>query len=363
MLKDLEQRDANEERTSQALPLPIPVRKGANKVVLASLTALILLSVLSLFAWQLYSENKQLKKSNVNSQAIKTVVNEQELARPINNTQQKLIEGQLLNQNKAESSQVVANNIMQAEVLISKASLVIHNRDPLPPVNSNIHKLKSVTKENIASVKLVMPEVIVNESASMEVSRRQLSPEDLAQQKMIQAKKAIELNKLELAEHLFEDILLLQVNNKNARKQLAALWFGRKAYQDALNILSQGIALDSNDSEYRLMKARIYLSQGKNQQALLSLLALADVKDIEYQLILVKTAQQLQQHNVTIKAYKNLLTMQANNGRWWLGLAVAYDQSSEFEHAKQAYVAALSQQDLSASAIKFSKQRLQALEQ
>ena len=195
----------------------------------------------------------------------------------------------------------------------------------------------------------------------MAVTRREIRPEDLAAQKMSQAKEAIELNKLEKAERLFEDILLLKPRDKDARKQLAALWFGRQDYQAALNLLSQGIVIDGLDSEFRLMKARIYLSLGEPQQAYQNLKGLAQTKDIEYQLALANTAQQIENFSAAINAYKVLLVMQPDVGRWWLGLAVAFDRNSEFEHAIPAYRTALEKGDLSASAVEFSKQRLQEL--
>ncbi|MCO4799926.1 MAG: tetratricopeptide repeat protein, partial [Colwelliaceae bacterium] len=140
-----------------------------------------------------------------------------------------------------------------------------------------------------------------------------------------------------------------------------ALWFGRQSYQSAINVLSQGIKLDPNDSEFRLMKARIYLNQGKTVEAVNTLKVLSLVKDVEYQALLASNAQQISQHETAKIAYKLLSTLEPNAGRWWLGLAVAYDSNSEFEHAKDSYAQALEKIDLSENARQFVRQRLQEL--
>ena len=93
---------------------------------------------------------------------------------------------------------------------------------------------------------------------SLTISRRKMSPQELAKQKFTQAEQAVLSDNINQAEQLLEEILLLEPNHKAARKQLAALWFGRQSYQAALNLLSQGIALSPQDSEYHLMQARIY---------------------------------------------------------------------------------------------------------
>lgn len=60
-------------------------------------------------------------------------------------------------------------------------------------------------------------------------------------------------------------------------------------------------------------------------------------------------------------AYQVLIKMQPDNGRWYLGLAIVYDKNSQFSLAVNAYALALAKADLSASSVKFAKQRMQAL--
>jgi len=397
MLKDLEQRNSAEQENASSTPLPLPIKKNNNKAILLLLVSIVSFSVIGLFIWQLYNQNLLLKQDVgrrlANSQTLTSAQNQSQNANQTI-TQEEISPRKLVVVRNVDTNEIVIsqpreqlNNSKSAKttpqpqgikntnkptssansdiignstgITVAKNTLGQHSRiekvEVESPIDKNQQQVKPFAADKAESQDKAQP------SASMEVTRTQLSANELAKQKMVQAKQAIENNKLEQAEHLFEDILLLLPKNKEARKQLAALWYGRQAFQDALNLLSQGIIFDNLDSEYRLMKARIYLSQDNNEQAYQSLQPLADVKNVEYQLTLANVAQQLGKFEAGIYAYKVLLNMQANNGRWWLGLAVIYDQNSQFERAQQAYNNALKQNDLSDSAMAFTKQRLQAL--
>ena len=195
----------------------------------------------------------------------------------------------------------------------------------------------------------------------MSISRRQLSPERLSQQKIDRAELAINNHEIEKAEKLFEEVLLISPAHKSARKQLAALWFGRQLYQAAINILSRGIELHPQDIDFRLMKARILLSQKNTAQAFNVLNGLAQAKNVEYQVLLANTSQLLKLNENTILAYEELVALENHKGKWWLGLAISLDRNSEFDKAKTAYNNALIKYDLSDGSAEFIRQRLTEL--
>jgi len=197
----------------------------------------------------------------------------------------------------------------------------------------------------------------------MSVSRRQLSADELAEQKLALAEKALAAKQVSKAEKLLEDVVIIRPSDSQSRKKLAALWFGRQAYQDAINILSQGIALNGQDSSLREMKARIFLKLGRFTAALNTLKPLANIKDEQYQVMLANTAQQAQQNKVAVEAYNMLIVMQPEQGRWQLGLAVLFDKNSQFKLASSAYKKALTKSDLSLSSENFIKQRIEVIGQ
>jgi len=128
-------------------------------------------------------------------------------------------------------------------------------------------------------------------------------------------------------------------------------------------LLSQGISLDQNDSEFRLMQARIYLNQGNNEKAYQVLQAFKQSNNVEYLITLANVAQQLAKYQQAILSYQRLANLQPSEARWWLGLAVAFDSNSQYKLAIPAYQSALAQGNLSNSAMQFAKQRMQELEE
>jgi len=217
-------------------------------------------------------------------------------------------------------------------------------------------------KETKIIIEKVAPKVVIAPKiAKMSVSRRQLTSKELVAQKLVRAEKAVNVNEITKAEQLFEEILIIEPKHKQARKKLAALWFGRKSYSQAVNLLSQGIALDRQDDELRLLKAKIHLSQGQHQAAFNTLKPLASLEQEEYQVTFANVAQKIEQYSGAISAYQVLIKMQPYSGRWHLGLAIVYDKNSQFPLAINEYALALTKADLSASSAKFAQQRMQAL--
>ena len=345
MLKDLEQR-APEERQAP-LPSVVSQKPSTLKIVLISAVVLLSLNALGFYIWNLQERVAKSIEQQENKQHF-------QVQKP---------EPQATNQSKEELPQLpIAPPIEQPEK--KQPTQVISNKKEV----AQALVLSENESDNVAIKEVkVIEETIVPEVAAapkvtkMSVSRRQLTSKELVAKKLITAEKAINLNEITKAEQLFEEILIIEPEHTQARKKLAALWFGRKSYQQAVNLLSQGIAIDSQNGELRLLKARIHLKQGQHEKAYSTLKPLASLKHEEYQVTLANVAQQIEQYSSAIAAYQVLITMQPYSGRWHLGLAIVYDQNSQFSLAINEYALALTKIDLSASSAKFAKQRMQAL--
>ena len=370
MLKDLEQRTPEQ---GQAPIATISAQKSSTfKMVLISAVVLLSLNALGFYIWSLQErvEKSELAlQKTVNTKSAEQVI----IHQPIKT---KKLKNQNQNQNQQETSDI--KNV--EKVLANKSNEVAQKKVTLQEVTStnkvsqNSHlqlsdESKSVpqqqNKENseVVQVNKVAEHLPLpnNETSKMSVSRRQLTSKELVAQKLAKAEKSVNLNEVAKAEQLFEDILIIDPYHKQARKNLAALWFGRKSYQQAVNLLSQGIAIDKQDDELRLMKAQIHLKQGQVEAAFNSLKPLASFEQEEYQVMLANIAQQIEQYPSAIDAYKVLIKMQPYSGRWHLGLAIVYDKNSQFLLAVNEYALALTKADLSVSSVKFAEQRMQAL--
>lgn len=407
MLKDLDQRSS--EVNIHSTPAQ-HITSPYSSIKIALITAIVVLLFCStaLYIWQLNSENNALKvQQSINGVATHFApVNKLTEVAEVNNYTAVMTESdskestkiddarepaRVVNELKetprirvnSESRKVSPNAMTTSNVQsISNKPMVNNVSSKAMPAKKNnnmaapdehshaagniISHSHNKVETNISTVDKEMSKSkadIKPKTSGMSVSRRQLSANELAQQKLALAEKALAAKQISKAEKLLEDVVIITPSDSQTRKKLAALWFGRRAYQDAVNLLSQGIALNGKDSSLRQMKARIHLQQGQATAALNTLKPLATLKDEQYQIMLANTAQQAQQIKAAVNAYTMLITMQPNMGRWQLGLAVLYDKNSQFTLATKAYKTALTKNDLSVSSEQFIKERIQAIGQ
>jgi len=352
MLKDLDQRAPEQ---GQA---PMPAIAGRNpstlKVVLISVVVLLSLNALAFYILDLQDraakniamqEHKQTSQQKVSTQATQA-------------KEQLLVKSNLKVKEQVPEQTTSIPVVVKQENAAQKLTLPVALPVKLPVQVSDTASLKEtkIIIEKVAPKVVIAPKI-----AKMSVSRRQLTSKELVAQKLVRAEKAVNVNEITKAEQLFEEILIIEPKHKQARKKLAALWFGRKSYSQAVNLLSQGIALDRQDDELRLLKAKIHLSQGQHQAAFNTLKPLASLEQEEYQVTFANVAQKIEQYSGAISAYQVLIKMQPYSGRWHLGLAIVYDKNSQFPLAINEYALALTKADLSASSAKFAQQRMQAL--
>ncbi|KGJ92371.1 tetratricopeptide repeat protein [Colwellia psychrerythraea] len=386
MLKDLEQRSPE----SNGLAVqPANTNLPHSPIKIVGITAFLMLIICfaSFYVWQLITENKVLRAGQKTSE-----LNSAQQSSQVK-VAQNVSHAQSVSENipapvyaKINTNKVVTAKLKQAvefapaTVLRQSKNHAVKITEPqVPPKQIKKNNISRVTPTKKAQVisddhkhsgsvtshshDITSTEKVKATANRMSVSRRQLSADELAKQKLVLAEKALAANQISKAEKLLEDAIIIKPGDSQTRKKLAALWFGRQAYQDAVNLLSQGISLNSKDSGLREMKARIYLKQGLFTAALDSLKPLAQLKNEQYQIMLANTAQQAEQNEVAVQAYEVLIAMQPDKGRWYLGLAVLYDKNSQFYLATVAYKKALTKNDLSVSSEQFVEQRLQAIGQ
>lgn len=379
MLKDLEKRTP--EQGNVAVPVVVNNKASTLKIVLISLAVLISLNLLGFYIWNL-QERVTSSELIIKEQAQKPIVS---VSRDL---PQQSVETMVLNREVLDKDIVVQQTLERQALIPEKTSLaatkadsaielsqqsIVKEKANFPQVTPvKVAAKKLIVKPKPTKAKQVSPKLVsttiakpvlistVTES-KMSVSRRQLTSEELVAQKLVKAEKSITINDIKKAEQLFEEVLIIEPYHKQARKKLAALWFGRKSFQQATNLLSQGISLDRGDAELRLLKARIHLKQGQYIAAYNTLKPLPQHKQQEYQVMLANVSQQIEQYESAIQAYKVLIDMQAYSGRWHLGLAIVYDKNSQFSLAVTEYSLALTKSDLTIASAEFAQQRMQAL--
>ena len=376
MLKDLDGRQSDQTSVNSTLEGERGNSKGKNSLTLIFL-ALILL-VLVIIAWQLIAQQTEQVSSSSNHTEAKTpVVKSSSTSRTAfekeSVTSSAIIDAK--SNHVPSTTEGHSNLTMSPEMRKSPESNVIQDikseekQSKQTPVKARLQAVK--VSSSVEQSRVAKPQVPENSDKtteselqvepSLSISHKKLSPKALVAQKMQRVEININEGNTQKAESLLEEILLIEPEHDIARKQLAALWFGRQDYNAAHNLLAQGINLKPAYPEFRLMKARIYLKENKVEQAVNSLLPLSGTDSVEYQSVLATAAQQIKRHNVAIDAFKRLTALEPSKGRWWLGVGASLDSQGEFEQAKLAYRQALMTSSLSDNAQQFIRQRLTAL--
>ena len=374
MLKDLDERQVEGENRPGNKSPTLPT-KAAKKNSLVVIVLVLIFIVLLAILWRLYQPAQSVVDGSVanttNIQDGKAV-----LASTTENQTLVKSEKQSDSADPVLSATKNENTVENAESTLHELSnptqlTVVETVEPKQPLGKDRQTNQRVSQADAPERDLKRNETAstsetnveqLDNKPSLTISRKALSPEEVVAQKLKQAEQAIELGDTKKAENLFEDVLLIDRYHSTARKQLAALWFGRQDYQSAHNLLSQGIALFPSNSDYRLMKARIYLKQGQTVRAVDTLASLEETDDVVYLSLLASSAQQIQRYQLALTSYRRLTEIENRDGRWWLGYAVALDSLGDFAQAVTSYKTALQQQNLSSNAQQFIRQRLTEIE-
>ncbi len=370
MLKDLESRKPEPQVNQPGMIVPNEA-KNHYKVIVITIMVVLGFCVLAFYIWQLKSQNVVLKEQQLmaaerlnlvtpepqpkaqvkltvqpKASASQPLAAEETLLTQVNSHQQNPKQQSTHQQNTNQKNTNHKNTEQHGSQHVAA--------QPIHRVQQG-NSLAAVSTKNISGAQVKPPR------ASIKVSRRQLSAKELSTQKLELAEKALKENNVDKAEKLLEEVIILQPNDHQTRKKLAALWYARQSYQQAINLLSQGIALNPDDANLRIMKARMYLEQNQFNLALNTLTPRANMQHEQYQVMLANTAQAVSKNNLALAAYQVLIGMQPNEGRWPLAMAVVYDKNSEFSQAKLFYKAALSKEGLSTASKNFIQQRIQAI--
>ncbi|MFT5814513.1 MAG: MSHA biogenesis protein MshN, partial [Psychroserpens sp.] len=210
MLKDLDKRQS-EQKNSANLAVSGPTKNSNTKLIIAIVTAIIILNLAGIFGWQLYSENQQLRLQV--QQETMRLAREKNLAESKKNkiSATKLTEAPMA---------IVVSSLPSSNSSVKDNSTLASNLQQKNKSKSNNIAAK-ISEKNAVAVKPLPLQVVdnniepepVNETlqdkSSLTISRRQLSPQALAANKISEAEHAMERNNLAKAEALFEEVLLV----------------------------------------------------------------------------------------------------------------------------------------------------------
>lgn len=191
------------------------------------------------------------------------------------------------------------------------------------------------------------------------------SPRSLSflEQDQLQVQEALRLasgNQNEMAMQQLREFVNANPNAHNSREAMIKLALQKGDSATAEQLLQNGFSLDVNRAGYRKLQARMMLGTGQAEQAmqLLSVNIPTIQEDVEYHDILATAYLSVQDYEKAALSYEALVQQNRGEGRWWYGLASAWDSLGRTRDAGLAYQEALKLANLSAALRQRSQQRV-----
>jgi len=169
-----------------------------------------------------------------------------------------------------------------------------------------------------------------------------LTPQVQAEDAWRQAGRLLEQGREHDARQRLEQALLFDPAHVAARQRLVALVLAASDLPRAEVLLREGLALHPNDPWYPRSLAQLRMQQGDFVHAAEILkAALAKRPDAANWALYAGTLARLEQPGEAARAYREALRLDATQGNWWIGMAVALEQTSDPAAAGEAYRRAL----------------------
>ncbi|MBI3775362.1 MAG: tetratricopeptide repeat protein [Gammaproteobacteria bacterium] len=165
------------------------------------------------------------------------------------------------------------------------------------------------------------------------------------------------------AEQQFRLALDFDAQHRPARAQLAALLLASGRSAEAQSILEQGATLVPEHAEFALMLARIQVERGQETEAL-AMLEHASARtnaNVDISAFIAALHQRAGRHAEAAQRYQQALSVRPHEGRWWVGLAISLEAQQDWPAARDAYLRAINNTQLTPELIRYAEQRLAAL--
>lgn len=159
--------------------------------------------------------------------------------------------------------------------------------------------------------------------------------------------------------------LSLYIPHIKAREMLAGIYIKSGRLINAAELLSEGVNVVPEYPLFAKLYARVLLEQNKPQLAIRVLERGAGVADVEpdYYALLAASYQRVNEHKKSTDIYLRLVKARPQEGVWWLGLGISLEKTGKNKQALEAYQRAQKTGSLNEGLVKFSNNRVSALQE
>lgn len=197
----------------------------------------------------------------------------------------------------------------------------------------------------------------------MEKTDRPYTPEELVEEAYREAGSLRASGNGAGAERRLKELLATTPRHVRAREMLVSILNENGRWVEARATLEAGIASVPEHAAFRLYLARVLLEHTGEKEAITVLEEgrSSGRVDPELQAFLAALYQRVARHDDAVKAYREALGVNPQEGRWWVGLGISLEAQQDSNGAREAYQRALASTRLPANLAQYAEGRLQAL--
>jgi len=368
MLKNIEQRETKQLNIENGITVkPVyDIRNIAFKVIVVVIMLLVIYAAYVFLPASTETHSPVVKQTKNISTKPDALVEKQSLEKPIvypaiNDEQLSSIP--IENQGKVKTKQVPVEQFtveseVQAQPVIAKGLAKKAENDVLVKA-PNVKNTQNVSNNIIKPTKKSQQKNVMVKSEAV-VKSDQVKQAEL----LTGAKQAIQFG---LYDEAISDLNLILIQSPlhiEARNLLAGTYFKQQDINSAQLVLQEGIALNANVLEWRIMLSKILIMQGEYDVVLQLLSAEFESQaNLDFWVLQGTAAQSASQHKQALNSFKHLTQLQPSQAKWWLALATSKDALGEYLDAKQLYKVALDLGGLNTAMTQHALQRLVALKE
>jgi MSHA biogenesis protein MshN len=167
------------------------------------------------------------------------------------------------------------------------------------------------------------------------------------------------------AERSLRQALAVEQGHVKARELLSGIYIKQGRWIEASQLLREGLVYAPQHLTFTKLYARSLMQLNRDQQAITVLRQHApEIKnDPNYFAMLAALYQRQNQHQQAADVYARLVTVNAQNGVWWVGLGISLEALGRSKDAVRAYGHARSTGNLHEEVSRFTDNRLLALDE
>jgi len=238
---------------------------------------------------------------------------------------------------------------------------------PIPQRSSGTSSSRPGSKIPVGAAKTVsaQPTLAGELAAPGKIDRRSNTTQrDRAENEFRRAVNLVNQGRIAEGMDGFRRALEIDPGHETARQTMVALLLEAKRVDEAALSLQEGLALNTDNTGFAMLLARIMVERNDIPAALFVLQRHAAPPDRnpDFHAFAAALYQRLDRHKEAIEQYQAALRLAPSAGVWWMGLGISFQAVERPKEALEAFTRARSAGNLAPNLVSFVDQKLRQLQ-